>query len=402
MRIKKTYCIFVHSEHINQILTSLNFLIKNMCKSFDNFYIINVNYLKFFPPKNSNFNIGKKIRYPKNLKFFNPKNFNELNKFCENKKIIAISNINRDFNDIKIHLLLNKLNIRQVIVSNFGHIQGPGAFSSAKGFLKDFFFKKFPQRLVILLSIFNLVPKVDIRFESRRDKFNWGNKNIYDYIGKVIPFFELKYTKKFIRINSLIYDFKQSNPKKNVSSQYIVLVDTNINHKDAVRSQGKIGKKKIKVSYKKDNIFLDELSRLYKKKIVVYINTSCNLDEIKSYLNKNILVKKYQTQKYIFKAFIVVFYDSTAITDAIFLKKKIISLENHYMGQIRVKDIQQYPKKVGIRKFVLDKDKISNKKEFLEDLDNRVRFYDKYIRDNLSTRDNTTGMDKVISIIKKL
>ena len=91
MRIKKTYCIFVHSEHINQILTSLNFLIKNMCKSFDNFYIINVNYLKFFPPKNSNFNIGKKIRYPKNLKFFNPKNFNELNKFCENKKIIAIS-----------------------------------------------------------------------------------------------------------------------------------------------------------------------------------------------------------------------------------------------------------------------------------------------------------------------
>ena len=164
----------------------------------------------------------------------------------------------------------------------------------------------------------------------------------------------------------------------------------------------KLEKKKIKVSYKKVNIFLDELSRLYKKKIVVCIHPSCNLEEIKSYLNKNILVKKYQTQKYIFKAFIVVFYDSTAITDAIFLKKKIISLENHYMGQIRVKDVQQYPKKVGIRKFVLDKDKISNKKEFLEDLNNRVRFYDKYIRDNLSTRDNTTGMDKVISIIKKL
>ena len=237
MKIKKIYCLLVRSKGINQILTSLRFLINNMCKSFDNFYIVNVSNLEFFPSKKSYFNIKKKIKYPKNLKFFNPKNYNELSKFSENKKIIAINNFGRSFNDIKVHLLLNKLNIKQVIVSNFGGIQGPGAFSSAKGFLKDFFFKKFPQRLVILLSIFNLVPKVDIRFESRRDKFNWGKKNIYDYIGKVIPFFALKYTKKFIRINSIIHDYKKLNFHK-IASQYIVLVDTNINPMDNDLTQG--------------------------------------------------------------------------------------------------------------------------------------------------------------------
>ena len=60
MKIKKIYCLLVRSKGINQILTSLRFLINNMCKSFDNFYIVNVSNLEFFPSKKSYFNIKKK------------------------------------------------------------------------------------------------------------------------------------------------------------------------------------------------------------------------------------------------------------------------------------------------------------------------------------------------------
>ena len=119
------------------------------------------------------------------MSFFNPKSYKELKNFTKGKNIIAVNNIGRSFPELKINIILRILDIKQVIISNFGNIQGPGSFHSINGRFKDLFFKKLPQKITILLSIFGVCSKIDIRFVSRKDKLDWGTKNFLSKGGEI-------------------------------------------------------------------------------------------------------------------------------------------------------------------------------------------------------------------------
>ena len=114
------------------------------------------------------------------------------------------------------------------------------------------------------------------------------------------------------------------------------------------------------------------------------------------------MIKKYKTREYIYKSFIVLFYESTAIIDAILLKKRIVALENKMMGEIWVKESNQYPTKVGIKKIDLNNFKLPNKIKFIKDLDKRSKNYSSFINNNLRHDRNELGMDKVIREINQL
>jgi len=393
-------CVLVRSESINQILTSLSYTLNKLSKCTKKLYIINTMNLEFFSNKKNFFKINKNIRYPKNLSFFNPKSYKELKNFTKDKNIIAVNNIGRSFPEIKINIILRILDIKQIIISNFGNIQGPGSFHSINGRFKDLFFKKLPQRITIILSIFGICPKIDIRFVARKDKINWGTKNFLSKIENFLPL-KLKYTKKYVLINSLASDINSEiNIRK--KEKYIVLVDTNVNHKDSIRSQKKLSENKVKKIYKTVSNFLEILEKKFKKKIIICIHPSSDINKIKNYTQNKYVIKKYKTREYIYKSFIVLFYESTAIIDAILLKKRIIALENKMMGEIWVKESNQYPTKVGVKKIDLNNYKLPNKIKFIKDLDKRSKNYSSFINNNLRHNKNELGMDKVIKEINQL
>ena len=68
------------------------------------------------------------------------------------------------------------------------------------------------------------------------------------------------------------------------------------------------------------------------KKIIICLHPKTNLETYKKYLGAFELCK-FQTTENIRQAFIVVFHASTAIYEAIFLKKKIISLKSNALGE---------------------------------------------------------------------
>ncbi len=393
-------CVLVRSESINQILTSLSYTLKKLSKCTKKLYVINTMNLEFFSDKKNFFKIHKNIKYSKKLSFFNPKSYKELKNFTKGKNIIAVNNIGRSFPELKINIILRILDIKQVIISNFGNIQGPGSFHSINGRFKDLFYKKLPQKITILLSIFGICSKIDIRFVSRKDKIDWGTKN---FLSKVENFLSLKlrYTKKYVLINSLASDINsETNIKKR--EKFIVLVDTNVNHKDSIRSQKRLSEDKVKKIYKTVSNFLEILKKKFKKKIVICIHPSSDLKKIKNYTHNKYVIKKYKTREYIYKSFMVLFYESTAIIDAILLKKRIVALENKMMGEIWVKESNQYPTKVGVKKIDLNNFKIPNKIKFIKDLEKRLKNYNSFINDNLTHDKNELGMNKVIKEIKEL
>ena len=98
---------YIHKDVYNEI-----------SKNFNNFYIINFYYLKFFNKK-------KKILtnfLPKNFKIFTPKSKSDLYKFFSDKEMIAFNALGKDLEYFYILRLIKKLNIKLMLLQNLGDI----------------------------------------------------------------------------------------------------------------------------------------------------------------------------------------------------------------------------------------------------------------------------------------
>ena len=136
-------------------------LIEKFCNSFEKVYVVNFSKLKFFPNKKKIIQeLDKNFKIPKNMEFVNPKNVSDFDNFMKGKELIAINNIGRQLNDLKIHFLLARYKIKLMQISNIGNLQ-----INAK--LKFFRWKTwihklnhdFSHKLVVFLSNFKIVPK---------------------------------------------------------------------------------------------------------------------------------------------------------------------------------------------------------------------------------------------------
>ena len=159
-------------------------------------------------------------------------------------------------------------------------------------------------------------PKLSINF------YKWWvrNQKICKYF-----FWKNSFFKELIPVNSLAYDeFMLSNLK--VANDYIVLIDANLNHTDDFLIRGKLSEEVVDRHYKLLNEHLEHLSKIYNKEVVVCAHPEYDIEKTQNYF-KNFKVLKYRTKEFIYKSFLVVFYESTAIADAFLLKKNIISLK---------------------------------------------------------------------------
>lgn len=405
MKNKKYLAWFIDSNDnklFNANVLNSNLLINKICEKFEKIYIINFNNLKLFSNKKSKFNfeLDKNLQLPNNIEFFYPFNSKDFKSFMIGKELIGINSIGRNFTDLKIHFLLARHNIKQVQIAYLGNIQGTPRY--IKNFLWKYLLLKikyiFGHKFTVFLSNLGLISKMEIRFHTNRDIIEYSKKG-KNFYNKIFNYFKLHFAKEFIPINSRSFDqIKESTIK--VEENQIVLLDEMLNDIHWTRLRKSLDEKSIAKHYFHLEKLMKHLSDIYNKKIVVCIHPMDDLKLKKKYF-PDFEVVQYQTKENIFKAFIVVFFESSAIVDAILLKKKIITVLSNYLDESQKAHNLRLHNKIGITKINIEDGIPTSKNDFLIHLNNITENYSDHIKSYIAQDENNLGYEKIIKTLKE-
>ena len=268
------------------------------------------------------FKLDKEIK--KKFNYVEPKSSIELFKILRSKKFFINYCLSNKLQNFKINLILNLSRQKILTISDLGYNPKNNIYTNNQKInnFKNFFLLRIEYFFVRILSILRVLHNIDYFFEASNFTIRSIKEGISYKISKIYPFLNFSYYKEIIKINSRHY-YKE---KIMTSDNYIVFVDSMINHEDRIMREGKIADYELEKYYQNlNNIFIN-LSSIYKKNIIFCIHPKNDISIIqKKFLN--IKFKKFQTEKYIRKAFIVIFHESSAIIQAILLKKKNIIIK---------------------------------------------------------------------------
>ena len=402
--MKKIFGLLTSTETPEVFFFSQKTLYEKVSKTFDEFFIINL----------INFNLSKKKMHknkylknilPHNFKVIIPENKYELNKFLVDKSLVAFDGLGKGLRHFRLRLLIKKYNIRLIFLSNIGygnHYLGRRVFKK-KGeiSLKNNFFilnKIIIYCLIKVMILLNLFSRIDIYFESNKTIVNNCNNSLAKKIEKIFPFLKICYFKKIIHINPRAFD-TSTKLKLNLSEDKIVFIDSDFDNGDRIIRDGRPTEELRLKYFTQLSQFLLELSNIFNKKIAICLHPKASLETYKKYLGEFELCK-FKTTENIKQAFIVVFHTSTVIHEAIFLKKKIISLKSNTLGEHMANMINYHQKLYGLFSYSLDEKKELNKNLLQAELEKITENYNHYIK-GMMNENSTLGEDKVIDTIKK-
>lgn len=374
----KLVCVLTPFTSVNVNLNTNFFIYQKLNEYYKNFYFVNIENI--YNNKNIHHSINPKFSM---FKFKNFKSQEELNNFFKKKEVIIFKAFSNSFENIRLMFYLKNLNCKLIMLSAAGNLQG--------NFLKNT--TTFNQKINIIwknivirklysfLAIFNLIPKIEIRFVSSKKVIRSLKKNILKRLlfhSKLLP------TKKIISINS--NDFEELKASKlKYKNTFIVHLDLDLTYRHKIDNRKIIKKKDLEKHYENLNFFLNFLQKKFNKKIKVAIHPMYNMKLIKKYLNK-FEVFKFKTDELINKAFIVTDFGSSVIVKAILRKKKIITLKSKYLHY----DNTIYSKGVGLFEHNIDNKVDYSKYELLKKLNLNTDNYKKFINThhNLNKRNS--------------
>jgi len=403
MKNKKYLAWIFSGVTLNKTLGTNSFLINQLCKNFEKIYFINMYKLHIFTnwpfyEKEFNYEVDDSFKVPNNIEIFIPKTIKDFEDFMIGKELIAINDIGRFFSHLKINFLLGRHPINQIQLQNVGFFNTDSK-SLNKSFWKRLTFKLnkyYGHKFTVLLSDFGLLPKIQIRFTSSSEIIDIINKS---FVKKILFKLKLFYVKEFVLINSRSFDIFKKNEIK-TSEDKIVLIDYNLNHPEVVAYQGNLDQINIEKHYYYLNKLINNLSNMYNKKVVVCIHPSDNLELKKKYF-PSLEVVQYQTRENIYKAFLVLFIESSSIVDAIFLKKRILTLISNFSGENVIDHSLGWVKRVGLLSINIEDEVKIDKNKLLSKLDDAKKNYSNYIKSYLAPDENNTGCEKIIKTLKE-
>ncbi len=402
--MKKTYLawIFTRANNYHFIIPHY-FLLKKLSENFDKIYLINLEELKLYKGYSSfpnqlkiNEEETKNFSFKKNVEIFNPQNKSEFNSFMKDKNIIAISNISRNFESLPIHLLLSKHKVKLIECSYIGNIQFDiFDFKINYKSFEYFFDRKIFHKIITILRIFGIVPKIEIKFTS----FKYHLKK--NLLKKFLELFNISYIKEYILINSRSYDAAMSENTK-TSEEQITFLEPNLNDEVQRAAIGNLSEYKYNNHYDELINFLKQAQTIFDKKIVVCIHPRDNIEKKKK-LFKGFEVRQFKTKENILKSSIVLFFDSSAIIDAVILKKKIITLKSDSLDyKFFQTGSSHYKNKLGVLQInIKEIDNLIKKDELLMIIDKNTNNYKNYIFENIKPDSDEFGYLKIIRIIKE-
>ena len=338
----------------------------NLSKKYQKFYFINCHYLI----DKENIKIEKEIKKNKNIIFFHPKSYKELDDFLRITNIFLINNISNKFYHMRIHLLLNKKNIFQVQIDNLGEMTSYNIENwRSVGIKKKFYFvylKKIPLIFYRLFLNINIFKPIDILYLARKDvKKRFEKKKPFDFLFKK-KFRIIKHVKQKLNLNT----------NEKLYEKFIVFIDQNLNHADSVIRGYKLNEKEQKKYFYLINKFFLNLEKKYNKKIIICLHPSSDLKLYQNNL-RNIRIVKHKTDYFLSKAFIVIFHTSSAILSAILRKKKIIQLIYSDLGKLINDRGKVHQRVFNFQTQDLTNFQNINKSKLLKTLNQKVKSYNK-------------------------
>ena len=404
--MKKIFGLLVTSYNIKKALNLQKSLYEKISKTFDEFFIINLINLQLFKKRKLYNDEYFNNSLPHNFKIITPANKSELNKFLINKNLVAFMGIGKRLKYFRIFFLIKKFNIRLLLLLNMGlgnHYLGEE--SSKTGLIINLIFFSYKLRKLVVyyliksLIFFNLFSRIDICFASAKAIVDNCNNSIGKKIEKIFPFLKISYFKKIVHINSRSFDMI-TKPNLNLSEEKIVFIDGNFDHGDRILREG-APREELRLKYFNQlNEFLLKLSNISNKKVTICLHPTSDLDAYKKYFGAFEICKN-QTSENIKQAFIVVFHESSIISDAILLRKKIISLKSNTLGKHYMNRINFYQKKLELFSYSLDEKKELNNHSLQAELEKITKNYDHYIEKEMKSDDQILGEDKIINTVKK-
>ena len=94
-------------------------------------------------------------------------------------------------------------------------------------------------------------------------------------------------------------------------------------------------------------------------------------------------------------------FDSSAVTEAILLKKKLLGLDSDFMSENERSHTSIYPKRVGYLLYNTRHDYNYNKDELLRKMDNNISNYEKFISKYHCFDPSKSGSQAIVDKIKE-
>ena len=396
---KKEIIFLISFSAIWSYFNFQKYFINLISKNFKEIYFMNIDHLKLFPEEFAlNRNFDKRIlkKFPKNIKFFNPKTFKEMDNFLKNKNPLVINNIGRTFETYGILYYLKKHNVSQILLGHIGNLQATIYYwhKYNLNIVKYFFTKLLSRWIARLLVFFGVFSQIDIRFISNVKIYKGFQKSSKGVISKIFP----TYYKDLVLVKSKIFDNIKID-QKNLKKKYIILLDQDPDYRE-MRVVSDLDKNLIKEHYKKLNKLLMLLSEMFKKEVIISIHPLYDQKKTEERF-KNYKVIKMKTEELIRDSFLVLSYDSSAILQAIKLKKKIIAIRSKLFFGGKRYNSDLYADRIGLKRIDIFKKINLNKNKLLIELNKNVKKYDNYLREYSSSNISESGSKQVIRLIKE-
>ena len=139
---------------------------------------------------------------------------------------------------------------------------------------------------------------------------------------------------------------------------------------------------------------------MYNKEVVVCLHPHDNLELKKKYF-PNINVVQYETRENVYKAFLVLHFGTSAIVDAILLKKRIVTLISNFAGENVSNHGLLWVKKAGLLQMNIEDELKNDKNKLLSSLDDAKKNYSNYIKSYIVPDGNNIGYEKIIKTLKE-
>ena len=391
--MKKQSLIFLLSfEDFKLFYVAWNSFILKTLKKFKEVYFLNSDNFQIIKESTQKVRV-KSFEKKYKAKFINIESYNDLDNFLNKKKPLIINCLGKGLNYYRLFYFLRKKKIPQVAVSNIGNIQAPVYYWMNYNFkfIKYYLFFILPQKLTALLASIGIFSKIDIRFESNKKIVNGFEKNRKRKLFKIPTYY-----KEMINVKSRNYDQIKS-IKTKVKEDIILLIDMEPDYRHM--NYTTFNKTEINNHYQKLNILLSNLQKNYKKKVIISIHPLANLNNAKKHF-KNFKVIRFKTKELIKKSMFVLFFDSSAILDAVYLKKTILCLRSNLFKQKKYNS-DLYKDILKLKTIDMDK-KLTNYEVLINsELKKKKTIYNDYLKKYTSGDFKMSGADKILEIIKK-
>ena len=399
--MENIFCLFTPGEDLNKILINNSEIIFALKKRFGNFTVVSFSKILRINKTEKPIKILFEKFEKADVKIFNPNSKSEFQSFINNKKIFAIDCLGINYTYVwNIRRLINKKNIFLLLLLDSGFISNENvdyktSFKGKSYEIKRYFLRKI-YRLLVLLKFF---PPIFIYFECRKNIFEHFSKNKkFHFFEKIFPFLNIFNFKNIFYINS-----KSSQnlrlEEKLISEDLIIFIDGNFQNKE-YSFRDNINFEEIKNDYFKNlSKILIQLKEVFKKKVEICLHPSSDEKVYKEYFERlDIFISKGETKEKILKSSVVLFHESSAIIDAIFLKKKIISLSTHLFGKYHSNRVDLYKNELDLFSIDIHKDLNFSKDDFDKKFNTINKNYNTYLEK--INMDNEDSSEKVVRILE--